>query len=227
MGRRRGTACPGRAPEPCWGSAGCRLEAGDCPLGVSGARAGGGSPRRHRRVLGGAMSWCLCSHSARPEKLGISRSISSGPPRRSSPQCRRVPSAPASKPRASQEGSWCNLEGGSWLSERSPAESQRALQRDGRRWGEVPTGPCSWSAHGQSRALAAHIRGSLSLPSSLGPTPHCPFGPFWGWGCLPQPSCPGRGHPTSAWWTWLDRVGTETLTGCLGFQIPCQPRDRL
>lgn len=185
-------------------------------------RAGGGSPRR-RHVLGGAISWCLCSHLAGPEKLGISRSVSSGTPRRSSPQCRGSlpPHRSPAKPRASQEGSWRNLEGGSWLSERGPAESQRALQRDGRRWGEVP----AWTLLMVSSQPASGPGGPRQrrpvLAQLTGADPSLSLWPFWGMGLSAPgiPAAPGQGHPTSAWWTWLDRVGTET-PGAWGSRFP-------
>lgn len=160
-------------------------------------RAGGGSPRRRHHILGGAISRCLCSHLAGPEKLGISRSISSGTPRRSSPRCRGSlpPHRSPAKPRASQEGSWCNLEGGSWLSERGPAESQRALQRDGRRWGEVPT----WTLLMVSPRPASGPGGPRQrrpvLAQLTGADPSQSLWPFWGMGL----SAPGiRAAPGGA-----------------------------
>lgn len=73
---------PRPASGPCWGSAERGLEAGDatCPEFV-GCRRGGSHVRHH--ILA-APCQCLCSQ-LEPEKLGISRSISSGTPRRSSP----------------------------------------------------------------------------------------------------------------------------------------------
>ena len=90
-----------------------------------------------------------------------------------------------------------------------------------------PHGPCSWSARGQPQALVAHVRGGLSLPSSLEPTPHSPFGPFGGWGCLPQESGLPRAGPSYLCLVDVAGQSGDRDTGCLGVQIPCRPGDRL
>lgn len=74
------SASTSQAQGPRWGSEGCGLEVGDPSVTIATSWA--------------APSQCLCSHLAGPEKLGISRCVSSGPPRRSSPQCRGVRPAP-------------------------------------------------------------------------------------------------------------------------------------
>lgn len=238
LGVRQVGPTPARPRGPAGESTGRGLEAGDCLLGVRqvslprpasgpllgvsrsvgwrpettcrgsvGCEAGRVSRRRHH-ILGGAISRCLCSHLAGPEKLGISRSISSGTPRREQPTLIRgsLPPRSPAKPRASQEGSWCNLEGGSWLSEGVQQSLRGRCREAGRRWGEVPLGPCSWSARGQPQALVAHVRRRPVLAQLTGADPSQSLWPFWGMGvvCPRNPGCPRRGHPTSAWWTWLD-----------------------
>lgn len=157
------------SPGPCWGSAGrgwrpettCRG-----PWVRAGGREAGLPPPHPGRRLS---SQCLCSHLAGPEKLGISRSISSGTPREeSSPRCRgSLPPHRSSRCfRASQEGS-CNLEGGSWLSERGPAESQRAPAE--RR--EAGKGAHMDLAHGQP---AASLRPWWPTPEEA-----CPCPAYW------------------------------------------------
>ena len=98
----RGGACWRGRPSQCPEAGGLPPGGGGRPpltrpRGRDGGQTGAGwrwGPLHHHRRILGAPSPCLCSHLAGPEKLGISRSISSRPPRRSSPQCRRVPPTP-------------------------------------------------------------------------------------------------------------------------------------
>ena len=248
-GWRWGTACPGRAPEPHWVSAGCRLDAGDCPLGVSGARAGGrglpaggqrGAGRRQgtarqgsagRRQEAGlpvatAASWAAPSLGVSAPTRLVQRSwefqeaSALGPPGGAAHSVggSLLPPLPSPGPARRAPGATLRMAAGF---QKGVQQSLRGRCREMGGGGErCPQDP----AHGQPTASLRPWRPTSEeaclCPAHWGPPLTVPLALFGdGVVCPRNPGCSGRGHPTSARWTWLDRVGTETL-GAWGSRFP-------